>query len=386
METVCMGMGEAMKWVSTFVDAVALIMALVLMVSILHRVGRRKLQNSILMGGMFSLALAFSMSDPIDLGSAGIFDMRGLLIGAGTAFFGPYVGAMTLVTGLLMRWFIGGNGMIPGFVGMVCAFAAALLWLYTLKNRDFARWKKSVVLGVLISSQMLAILIAPSHLWGTLTANLLPYTLFSNVLGSLLIGHLISGELSFLSEAETSKIEANTDHLTGLLNRRGLELVVPDLKIPTAATKGRALLCFDIDKFKSTNDNFGHAVGDQVLKDVVKRISDNLRQRDVFARLGGDEFAVILPEVDIKEARQIAERCRAIVADETFDLGSQELPISISLGALWLHQPSELDTMLRVADNALYQAKAGGRNAVVFLSKVRPNAGFDTGQPSTSLA
>ncbi len=348
-------MNDFAKLVSTFVDTVALIMALVLMVSILQRKGRAQIKNAIMMGSIFSLALVLSMLDPIDLGAAGIHDMRGLLIGTATALLGPVVGFMTLVTGLAMRWSIGGPGMYAGFAAMLGAFAGGLLWRHFIKGMTFATWKKSVLLGILTSLQLVGLLLLPSYMWQDLFTHIAPYYLIANIVGALLITYLIGGELSFLSEAETSKIEANTDHLTGLLNRRALDLVVPDLKLPTAANRGRALLCFDIDKFKSTNDNFGHAVGDQVLKDVVSRISDNLRLRDVFARLGGDEFAVILPDVDIKEARQVAERCRAVVADETFNLGAQNLPISISLGALWLHQPSELDEMLRVADKALYQ-------------------------------
>jgi len=384
MEYLMTGLNDSFKLISTFVDAVALIMALVLMVSIMQRVDRHKIGHALLMGTLFSLALAFSMSDPIDLGSAGIFDMRGLLIGAGVALFGPVVGLMTLITGLIMRWEIGGNGMIPGFVGMLCAYGGGLVWLLVFKKRHFATWKKSVLLGLLITSQMLAIFFAPQEIWASLFVKLVPYTLATNVLGALLINHLISGELSFLSEAETSKLEANTDHLTGLLNRRGLDLIFPNLKHNLAPPKGRALLCFDIDKFKDANDTFGHAIGDEVLKRVVDRVSANLRQNDIFARLGGDEFAVILPEVDVKIAEQIADRCRTIVAEEAFTFGEKTLPpTTISVGAIWLRHPTELEVMLQAADDALYQAKSKGRNAVVFLSvlnqRSRPSDDILTG-------
>ena len=95
-------MNDLIKLVSTFVDATALIMALVLVVSILHRSGRVGWLYTFVMGGMFSFALVFTMSDPISLGQAGIFDMRGLLIGTAAALFGPIVGLITLITGLLV--------------------------------------------------------------------------------------------------------------------------------------------------------------------------------------------------------------------------------------------------------------------------------------------
>ncbi|MCF2870640.1 diguanylate cyclase [Octadecabacter sp. G9-8] len=359
-------MSDFMKLVSTFVDATALIMALVLVVSILHRTGRTGWFYPILMGGVFSFALVFTMSDPISLGSAGIFDMRGLLIGTAAALFGPVVGVMTLITGLLMRWDIGGPGILPGFVGMIMAYGAGLVWIVMFKKRAFATWKKSVLLGVMITSQMLAIFFAPPDLRGVLFMTLVPYTIVANVLGALLINHLISGELSFLSEAETSKIEANTDHLTGLLNRRGFEMIYPDLADQTGDRRGRALLYFDVDNFKSINDIHGHAVGDDVLRFITDEVGRNLRPHDVFARLGGDEFAIVLSRIDAAEAERIAERCRSVVSDRGFVHKDAALPVSISIGAVWMLEHSEIDQIMDAADTALYAAKTGGRNKVVF--------------------
>ena len=86
--------------------------------------------------------------------------------------------------------------------------------------------------------------------------------------------------------------------------------------------------------------------------------------------MGGDEFAIILPNVDENEAQLIADRCRAVVADQLFDFQGQPVSVTISLGAVWLSEPPALDVMLSAADEALYEAKSKGRNAVVFLSKL----------------
>lgn len=223
-------------------------------------------------------------------------------------------------------------------------------------------------MGLLISFHLCGILLFPMVMWAELFLKIAPYYIMANIVGSLLINFLIGGELSFLTEAESLKIEANTDHLTGLLNRRGINMITPDLKVPTGENKGRALLYFDIDKFKDANDTYGHAAGDIVLKKVADSISENLRKHDVFARIGGDEFAIILPEVDVKEAQMVADRCRSLVAETVFEFDGKIMPVTISLGAVWLHEPSALDVMLSAADDALYQAKSNGRNAVVFLS------------------
>lgn len=359
------------KLFTTFINPVTMIMALVLIVSILHRKERAPLQHTLFIGSVFSGALFLSMSDPIDLGSAGIHDMRGLLIGTATALLNPIVGLMTLATGLVLRWHIGGPGMIPGFVAMFGAYGGGLLWRLFVADRSFAAWKKSILMGALITLHLVGIFFFPVGMWGGLLMTLSPYYLLANVLGSLLINFLMGGELSFLSEAESLKMEANTDHLTGLLNRRGLDLIVPDLKEPKGVNKGRALLFFDIDKFKDTNDTFGHSIGDSVLKQVTDCVSEKLRKHDVFARVGGDEFAIILPEVDVIEAKMIADRCRMVVDEHSFMFDGQTVPITISLGAVWLHDPSTLEVMMNAADEALYQAKSNGRNAVVFLSSLR---------------
>jgi diguanylate cyclase (GGDEF)-like protein len=135
------------------------------------------------------------------------------------------------------------------------------------------------------------------------------------------------------------------------------------------------MLYFDIDRFKLANDSHGHAFGDEVLKQVAERVAGNLRQNDIFARVGGDEFVVVLPKVDKKEAQHIADRCRSIVAEDLFETDGKSIPVTISLGAIWVHSPTDIDQMLDAADRALYQAKSSGRNAVIFLSNLNANRG-----------
>lgn len=362
-------MHDLVKLISTFVDAVAIIMALILVLSILHRNDKRGTGHSVLMGAMFSLAVIFSMSDPIPMGTGGGFDMRGLLIGTGIALLGPIVGLMAAVTALIYRFGIGGAGLYSGITLIAGAFVGGLIWRYTIKPIDMVEWKKSVILGLFISAQSAGIIFAPPHLWGVIVTELIPYIVISNVIGAVIISHLLSGELSFLSSAEASRVEASTDHLTGLLNRRGLDLAYPDLYAKALKQRGQAFLYFDIDKFKVTNDNFGHAVGDEVLQHVVELISANLRQQDVFVRLGGDEFAIILADITEDEGRAISERCRSVVADAGFEMENDVLQVTISVGGIWTRHPVSMERLIRTADQALYEAKSRGRNAVVYFAQ-----------------
>lgn len=363
-------MNDALKLISTFVDAVSLVMALILMVSLVHRNDLQGLGRSALLGATFSLAIVFSMSDPIDLGENGFFDMRGLLVGTAVALMGPTVGLVAAATAITYRLVIGGPGVASGMALIGGAFAGGVLWRYTIRRRSMETWKKSVLLGLFISAQSAGIFFAPAQMQYTILTGLVPYIVMSNIVGALVINHLLSGELSFLSQAEASKIEANTDHLTGLLNRRGLDMIYPDLVQSEDDTPGRALLYFDIDRFKVINDTHGHAVGDAVLKSITQKIARNLRPQDVFARLGGDEFAIVLSEIDASEAQRIAERCRDVVSSGGFKLDAEVLALSISIGAIWMLDHTEIDEILDEADRALYSAKEGGRDRVVFESRL----------------
>ena len=142
-------MDDISKLFSTFVDAVALILALVLVVSILHRKLGRPWLHVVLMGGMFSIALVVSMSDPIQLGPGKIFDMRGLMIGTAVALLGPAARLIALATGLAYRLGIGGTGVWVGTSGMVLAFAGGQAWRHLFLERGGKLWKHSFILGTM---------------------------------------------------------------------------------------------------------------------------------------------------------------------------------------------------------------------------------------------
>ncbi len=161
---------------------------------------------------------------------------------------------------------------------------------------------------------------------------------------------------------------AITDSLTGLYNRRYLESHLGHL-IEHFINRGKDLtiLAIDVDFFKPVNDTYGHDAGDKVLQELAVRIKETTRSVDLCCRTGGEEFVLVLPGTDAVAADKIAERLRKSVASKSFKIGPQQLvPITISIGLAGLGDSADtLESLMKRADSALYQAKREGRNRVV---------------------
>jgi len=159
---------------------------------------------------------------------------------------------------------------------------------------------------------------------------------------------------------------ARTDELTGLANRRAfVEHGVAALDQARRYGRQLALVMFDIDHFKRINDTYGHAAGDAALRAVADRIRRAARAADVAGRLGGEEFALLLPETGIDAAVRVAERLRRDVAALTVPYDGTALQFTCSFGVTEHRgDTTGLDTLLQAADEALYRAKAQGRDRV----------------------
>lgn len=171
------------------------------------------------------------------------------------------------------------------------------------------------------------------------------------------------------SNYEQSLSMALTDSLTGVFNRRYVNAHLPRLLDRAIDShKPVAVLMFDIDHFKSVNDSFGHAIGDEVLREVSARSSRNLRTFDLVARLGGEEFVVILPDTDGEAALIVAERLRQRIADTPFIVSTTggEISVTVSIGiSVGGRLGDTAEGLIRRADEALYEAKRSGRNCVI---------------------
>jgi diguanylate cyclase (GGDEF)-like protein len=160
---------------------------------------------------------------------------------------------------------------------------------------------------------------------------------------------------------------AMTDPLTGAHNRRYfIDMLKNELPRARRYNRPACVIMFDIDRFKSINDSFGHDIGDQVIIEVVKISTDLLRKNDVFSRFGGEEFIILLPETTLELATTIAERLCAKIANTPIRIPQKNLVFTVSAGVTQVEAHDDtLEEIIRRADTALYQAKQQGRNRVV---------------------
>lgn len=178
---------------------------------------------------------------------------------------------------------------------------------------------------------------------------------------------------------------ASTDHLTDLSNRRLLSSFGQTVfRRARQDGSGFSVAVIDIDRFKSINDSFGHAVGDEVLVHVSRRLKESIRKSDFIARSGGEEFVIVLEHPRPEEIRATIERLRLAVEGGPFRLGSVEIRITVSAGVADYHSADGgFAEVLRRADDALYRAKSLGRNRVELASD---STSWDGDEPDVAHA
>jgi diguanylate cyclase (GGDEF)-like protein len=164
---------------------------------------------------------------------------------------------------------------------------------------------------------------------------------------------------------------AITDGLTNLCNRKQLDTLLAE-EVPRAQRYSRelSLLMMDIDHFKAINDNYGHLTGDSVLRALAAILQKRLRPNDKLGRYGGEEFCAILPETPLASAVKIGEELRSLVAEHRFMAESQEIKVTVSVGAAVLGSGMGPIDLCRRADEMLYRAKHMGRNRVCWEESV----------------
>lgn len=211
-------------------------------------------------------------------------------------------------------------------------------------------------------------LVVEKQLLGIITLENLPLTITDKI-------HFIA--LQFAMEVKKTQLyekvkELSTiDGLTGLyLRRHFMELLSNELDRGYRQHQPLSFLMVDVDYFKRYNDEYGHLVGDLILKEIGRILKEKSREIDILCRYGGDEFTLALPRTAIKDANIVAERLRRAVNEHLFHIAKEQFQVAISIGVSSCNpRDMQLDgiaqTIIDAADKALYQAKSQGRNRVV---------------------
>jgi len=192
------------------------------------------------------------------------------------------------------------------------------------------------------------------------------------LLGMFLMALVVYGFISLLHERLEEELLdaqarlrelADTDPLTGLLNRRGfMEIADHDIRVARRYGQPLSLILFDIDRFKAINDKFGHAAGDQVLTAIARLCREELRDVDTAARWGGEEFAVLMPQTGLDGASRMAERLRELLR-EVRPVAGADVSVSASFGVARMGEGG-FEELADLADQCLYRAKDQGRDRV----------------------
>ncbi|NLO25063.1 MAG: diguanylate cyclase [Clostridiales bacterium] len=171
---------------------------------------------------------------------------------------------------------------------------------------------------------------------------------------------------------EKLKFLATTDSLSGLYNRAEfMNLAQREFAWAKKNNEELSLLIMDLDNFKAINDTFGHAAGDEMIREIGSIIKIGFRKTDIAGRIGGEEFAVVLKNASLGEAKKVAEQFRETVARRKVIYGKQQISFTVSIGVAAIggnaDDINDIEVILKRADDALYKAKAKGRNCVVTL-------------------
>jgi diguanylate cyclase (GGDEF)-like protein len=310
---------------------------------------------------------------PTELPNALLFVACGMIWNGARLFHGRRVLPGAMITGAIV-WFLAmqqpvfvqsvyARVVLSSLVIASYAFLTAFELRRERRRKLFAHWQ-SVAIPLLHSAVFLApislFVLVPSRASVDGLFALFAFETLIYVIGTAFVVVVMAKERVAL----VHKTAAMTDLLTGLFNRRAF-LEAADRLIAQHARKSLpvSVMLFDLDKFKSINDRFGHATGDDALKVFAGAVSTSMRDTDVIGRLGGEEFAAIIPG-NAAEAAMVANRVRLAFQAVGVKISGHQIGATVSIGVASMLAPVEIDILLARADAALYRAKANGRNRV----------------------
>jgi diguanylate cyclase (GGDEF)-like protein len=311
----------------------------------------------------------------IIVGNALLAAAHGMLWSGARKFDGKNVSILLALVGVLL-WLVAcsigpiyarpeARATVMAAIGIVYTLLA-VLELWRERGDDVWRWPIIVLLlahaaAIPIHIPLAGALIRPDPS----DVDLLTFSIFEGAFVCICTAYLFGG-LAKDRIAARYRRASLTDPLTGVSNRRGFfETGERLLKRARFARQPTALIMFDLDRFKSINDRYGHHTGDEVLTAFCRLATSQLRPNDLFGRIGGEEFAGLLPDTGHHDAIRLAERVRSAVETSSHAFGHDAIDLTVSVGvAIADKERPDLSVLMVSADKALYRAKTLGRNRV----------------------
>lgn len=184
-------------------------------------------------------------------------------------------------------------------------------------------------------------------------------------IGRTIMKFITSGNIEAQYHEEIYRL-MTIDGLTQVHNKRYFEeLLEREVSRSVRYDRQFCVVMADIDHFKEINDTHGHLAGDAILRQIGRLLQNRVRRDDIVARMGGEEFAILLPEVDLENAQELAESIRSMIESTTFRFEQEVIPVTMSLGvAQWSEGMTSGEQLVKAADIKLYEAKNSGRNKV----------------------
>lgn len=315
------------------------------------------------LGVLFGICAIYSIVSHQTFGEPGSVDAANIFVAFAGAFLSLIGGLTTLTFALAASLASDMPFHWSEHIDLVLALTVGVAWRMTKTPSQLAGIRSILLLGCLIG---LTFVPFGAFLTGEAERGWVDRTVPSAIMALIatgILGGFIERERRLISTETLLRVDAHTDALTGIGNRRTLEQAF-NAQYRTFPDHLHVLILADIDHFKTINDRHGHAVGDIVLRSTADLFRRVVRTGDVVARVGGEEFAVLLQAQSSTEAMAAANRLREQVAATPIRIGQASVSITISLGVhVWMGHRDFAD-VFELADTALYDAKRAGRNRV----------------------
>nr|WP_272211708.1 diguanylate cyclase [Marinicella sp. W31]MDC2877602.1 diguanylate cyclase [Marinicella sp. W31] len=270
---------EYMSFLADMLEKVGLAALIILAYRTILRSRWPALWSGPAIGVLFGLGAVITMIDPFVVGPGIVFDIRTVMVGLAALFGGFWAVSITCLITVSARLFVGGAGVLPGTVSIVLAAIIALIFVRVRGNQRDLR--SLILLGLAISLNLSSIVLLSFEFLVNTAINSIPALVVRNLTGTVILGYFLAMEERREEEHEAFKEMAERDALTGLSNRRALQLL--ERRTPTRDSNGFfCVIMFDLDHFKAVNDTHGHGFGDVVLA----RFAEIISRRDPRKRPG----------------------------------------------------------------------------------------------------